>query len=219
MATWLTGGKYSCNRGFVREPYSQKRSIAAKINEPVQRAKGLIHQQNLGFVGQRPRDGDPLLHAARELPRIMIFESLQADQIDQRLGFDLSIAGTASPRLETKAHVAQHGTPGEKGFVEFLKYEDEIGRRAADLSPVHNDFAGARNGEPGNGHEQGGLAATGRADEGNKLSGLDLTGDVFNRHGRLAAELAITLGETLDLDDGHEELITGRRLTPWAPAH
>ena len=141
----------------------------------------------------------------------MIFESLQADQIDQRLGFDLSIAGTASPRLETKAHVAQHGTPGEKGFVEFLKYEDEIGRRAADLSPVHNDFAGAWNGEPGNGHEQGGLAATGRADEGNKLSGLDLTRDVFNRHGRLAAELAITLGETLDLEDGHEPLINGAR--------
>ena len=207
------------NRTSQFSPQSEERILQFQSRESVQRAKGLIHQQNLGFIGQRPRDGDPLLHAARELPRIMIFESLQADQIDQRLGFDLSIAGTASPRLETKAHVAQHGTPGEKGFVEFLKYEDEIGRRAADLSPVHNDFAGARNGEPGNGHEQGGLAATGQADEGNKLSGLDLTRDVFNRHGRRAAELAITLGVTLDLEDDHEELITGRRLTPWAPAH
>src|SRR3990170_2751405 len=40
----------------------------------VERAEGLVHQQNLRFENERPGDGDPLAHAAGKLGRIALLE-------------------------------------------------------------------------------------------------------------------------------------------------
>ena len=61
------------------------------------------------------------------------------------------------------------------------------------------DTAGGWSDEPGNGHEQCSLAAAGGSDEGNKFLGLNSARDVSNRESRLAIQLAVRLGEILDL--------------------
>src|SRR3712207_8825717 len=49
----------------------------------VQRPEGLVHQQDVGVVGERPGDGRPLAHAAGELPRPAPLEARDADELGQ----------------------------------------------------------------------------------------------------------------------------------------
>ena len=49
----------------------------------VERAERLVHQQQPRALGQRPGDGDPLLHAAGELVGVGSGEVAQADQLEQ----------------------------------------------------------------------------------------------------------------------------------------
>ena len=49
----------------------------------VERAERLVEQQDLGLDDQRPGDGDPLAHAARQLRGPGVLEALEADQLDE----------------------------------------------------------------------------------------------------------------------------------------
>ena len=51
----------------------------------VERAERLVHQDDLGIVREHARDRDALLHAAGELMRIGIDESLQPHQFDEMI--------------------------------------------------------------------------------------------------------------------------------------
>ena len=44
----------------------------------VERGERLVHQQDFGVGGEQARDRDALLHAARQLGRIVVLESAQA---------------------------------------------------------------------------------------------------------------------------------------------
>jgi hypothetical protein len=52
----------------------------------VERAEGLVHQQNLRPPHQRAGDGDALLHAAGELVGPGVGRGIQAHQREQRVG-------------------------------------------------------------------------------------------------------------------------------------
>ena len=52
----------------------------------VQRAKGLIHEQDLRPGGQRPRDRNPHAHAAAQLARMKVGHVGKAHQLQQRSG-------------------------------------------------------------------------------------------------------------------------------------
>ena len=43
----------------------------------VDRGERLVHQHDFGRVGERARDGDALLHAARQLVRILVLDAVQ----------------------------------------------------------------------------------------------------------------------------------------------
>ena len=47
----------------------------------------LVHEKHFRIAGQRPRDGYPLLHAARELIRIAVAEGSQPEKPEQVFGF------------------------------------------------------------------------------------------------------------------------------------
>ena len=51
----------------------------------VERAERLVHQQQRGLERERPRDRDALLHAARELPRMVVAEPGQLDELEHPL--------------------------------------------------------------------------------------------------------------------------------------
>src|SRR5487761_1151339 len=50
----------------------------------VHRREGLVHEECLGTVGERPGDCDTLLHATGQLPRVLIRAARQTDS-GQRL--------------------------------------------------------------------------------------------------------------------------------------
>ena len=49
----------------------------------IERGKGLVHQENLGVVGERARHADALLHAAGELMGIGLREVREAGQLEK----------------------------------------------------------------------------------------------------------------------------------------
>ena len=61
----------------VRFTTSADRSLPA--GRAIEVAGGLVGQEDRPVVGQRPRDGDPLLLAARELRRVVVAAALEAD--------------------------------------------------------------------------------------------------------------------------------------------
>ena len=111
----------------------------------VQRAERLVHQQQRRVHGQRPRDRDPLLHAAGQLGRVVPGEVGQPDQRQHLLGARLAVAPRASAaQLQRQLHVAPHGPPLEEaGLLErdavLLVEPGAPGRLAG-----HRDRAGGR---------------------------------------------------------------------------
>ena len=51
----------------------------------IERRERFIHQQHLRLVGEHTRDLDPLLHAAREFGRVLVFLAFEADQLEVAL--------------------------------------------------------------------------------------------------------------------------------------
>ena len=60
-------------------PELQHQGLEFHARQRVHGAEGLVEQQHLRIGGKRPRDGDTLLHAAGELPRVLVFKAVEAD--------------------------------------------------------------------------------------------------------------------------------------------
>ena len=80
-----------------RLPQPQQLVLHGLARLRVERAERLVEQQDFRIVGERARDRDALLHAARQFARKAMLEALQADGADE--------AVTRSPRA------ASRGTP------------------------------------------------------------------------------------------------------------
>jgi len=52
-------------RNFLRQPQLQQLAAQVFRGQHVQRRERLVHEQNLRFHGQRPRETDALFHSAR----------------------------------------------------------------------------------------------------------------------------------------------------------
>ncbi len=63
----------------------------------VERAEGLVHEQDARAVGERARDRGALLHAARELLRKVVLEADEADLGDEAVR-DLELLGARARR-------------------------------------------------------------------------------------------------------------------------
>src|SRR5690242_1224896 len=66
--------------GSLPEP--QELLVQVVADDLVQRAEGLVHEQKRRIEGEGARDGDALLHAARELPREFTLESAEVDELE-----------------------------------------------------------------------------------------------------------------------------------------
>ena len=71
----------------------------------VERAEGLVHEQQRRLEHERPGDGHSLLHATRELVRIVLDEVGQADQVQLLLGPLPLFGARGAHDLERQAHV------------------------------------------------------------------------------------------------------------------
>ncbi len=86
----------------------QQLVLHVAADQRVQRAEGLVHQQEVGVGGQGPGEADPLLHTAGELvgPRLLpAFQSAQGQGLG---GAPLALGAGHALHLEPVAGVLQH---------------------------------------------------------------------------------------------------------------
>src|SRR5690606_6273479 len=105
--------------------------------EGVERPERFVHQENGRLEGQRPDQGDPLLHAAREFSWHALAETLQADPVHQLVYPGL--VGLLALYLERKANVGVDGAPREK--IGILDHHADVRMGPADRLPVEGDFS------------------------------------------------------------------------------
>ncbi len=125
-------------------PDLREQALHVVAGERVERRERLVHQQHRRIVGERPRDGDPLLHAAGQMVRIGVREFLQLDQ-RELCERDLLALGLAHAfHLEPEGDVAERGAPGEQ-LGEVLEHDAAVEPVAGDRLAADADLA-ARSG-------------------------------------------------------------------------
>jgi hypothetical protein len=145
---------------------------------------------DLGPLGQCARERDTLAHAARQLVRTLVPESLEVDELQERLGLGATLGLGHAVEPEGQLDVLGRGQPREQGGL--LEHD----RRAAG---VELDAAGTRPIETGDEVEKRRLAAPRGADHAQELTPVDGQRDALERQHAVAGR-AVVLGHAVDLD-------------------
>ena len=173
--------------GLVPEP--QQLLVELVAHDLVERAEGLIHQQEMGVEGESAGDRGALLHAARELPGKALLESREVDELEITGDPLLALLLGEAHDLERQRDVPGDGAPRIEGRrLEHVA----IGPAKARLlrgEAVDRDLAARRRLEVGDHPKQGGLAASRRADQRDELAALDRQIDMRQRLNRLVGGL------------------------------
>ena len=147
----------------------------------VESAEGLVHQHQLRFEHQRPGQCHTLLLAARQLRRVALGEGVELDHAQHAFDplADIGLAQAAYRQRERQ--VLGDGHVGEQRVV--LEHHANVAlvrRHVIDRAPGQLDFAGGRRFKAGKHHQTGGLARTGRPEQGQELALADLQVEVFD---------------------------------------
>ena len=130
----------------------------------------LVQQQHLGMIGQRARQGDPLLLPAGELGGAPSAQPRHLDQGQHLLDDAADLLLGRAPHLQSEGDVLRHRHMGEQGIaLEDGIDRPLIGRQMLDRAALEQDLAGARLLEAGDQAQQRGLAAARGAQEGEEL--------------------------------------------------
>jgi hypothetical protein len=105
-------------------PQAQEFLAQVGRRQHVQRAEGLVHEQQLRLDDQRTRKANTLAHSAGEFFGVGILEAIQTDQVDRRQGAPEALGLCERLCLEPQFHILQHCEPGEEG--EGLEYDRHV---------------------------------------------------------------------------------------------
>ena len=153
-------------------PHLRQQPLHVVARESVERGERLVHEQHGRIVGQRPGNGDPLLHAPGEMVRKGVGEFLQLHQPELLQRDLLALLPGHALHLQPEGDVAQRGAPGEQ-LGEILEHDPPVEPLARNHLPVDADLAAGGRKEAGDDVEQGGLAAAAGADQAQELGRLD----------------------------------------------
>ena len=170
-------------------PDAQQQFLHQNPGLVVQRTEGLVHEQDLGIVGQRTRDRRALLHAARQLLGVVILEPAQA-HLGNEVVAALFLNGFAHAFLaQSEADVLRHGQPGEQGVA--LKHHAAVGAGLLHQFPVQQHLPRRREIQTRNNAQHRRFAAAGGPENGHEIVLPDLE---IHRQQRLGAD-AFVAGE------------------------
>ena len=168
-------------------PDAEQLHVQALAGHLVERAERLVHQQQRRRERERARDRDALLHAARELPRVVVLEPGELDELEHLLDPLGALGAAPAEHLERQRDVLRHGAPVvEHGVLEddpVVAVEPGLVRRLA----VHRHLPARRLDEVADDAQQRRLPAARRADQRDELAGLDRQVDPLERDGLAAA--------------------------------
>jgi hypothetical protein len=154
-------------------------------------------------VDQRAAQVGALLHAARQLPGILVLEALEADLGEQGARLVLvrglvltQLAPVRLDDLQRQHDVLQRGAPRQQRRC--LEGHADDRDRLSHLVPGDRDVAFARRQQAGDQLHQRGFAATGRTDHRDKLPFLDLKRGLLQ--GQLVT-LLVAQAHAVELDE------------------
>ena len=180
----IMGDKDAGHVQFVVQSAQPAAQLFAHLG--VQRAKGLIQQQHLGFDRQGPRQGDALPLTARQLRRVAIGQPVQLHQAQQVMHPtpNLRFGGACRPRAhaQAKSDVLKHRHVAKQRVV--LEHKADLALAHMHVGRVfaaESDAACVGGFEASNDAQQRGLAATRRTQEGQQLARADVQADVVER--------------------------------------
>jgi hypothetical protein len=200
-------------------PDMQQLQVHFLARERVERAKRLVHQDELGIVDERARDGGALLHAAGELIRILFLAAPEPDQ-----GKELARAGTARAHgkpqdLGREQDIVDHASPFQQQWL--LEHHADVAARVERMARgPDRQLAGVMPMKARQNLQERGLAATGGADQRDELSRRHIEAYLGDRE-QIRAPRAVDLLHAGDMDErlGHDLTKAARRSPPaHAPA-
>ena len=148
----------------------------------VEGAEGLVEQQHLRQVDQRPRQRDPLLHPARELIGAAVGLGGQADALELGLDPFVDLVPRNLLSLEPEAHVlADVQVREERVALEDGVRRPLVRRQLGHVVIVDQDLPGIRLLEPGHHAQRRRLAAAGRAEQREELAAGQFQVQVVDR--------------------------------------
>ena len=142
----------------------------------VERAERLVHHQHDRIMHERAADRDALTHAAGQFVRLLPLEALEPRGLEQVHGDGLVLGAVHPPDVDLQHHVRQDVTPVEHDGV--LEDDADIGLRLVDAFASNRDCSRAVGRQAGDHFENGGLAATAGANDGNEFRLPDVEIDV-----------------------------------------
>ncbi len=109
-----------------RRPHRQQHVLERGPGLGVDRRVRLVHQQERRAIGERAGDRDPLLHAARELARVLLGVRLEPD-VGERLLDPLGPFGLVEPGVaQREVDVGPHLQPRIERPAVVLEHQREV---------------------------------------------------------------------------------------------
>jgi hypothetical protein len=129
-------------------------------------------------AGRNARDLNALLHAAGELPGVVVGVRLETNQ-PQRVTDPLLDFGTRQLALQSERDVAADRAPLQQRVRVVLKDDDDISRRTVDQAAVHTHGAARAGRQAAKQAQQRRLARSRRTNDGQDLAAAQLERDVI----------------------------------------
>ena len=177
----------------------------------IERTEGLIEQQHLGLMRQRPRHGDPLLLTAGELRRQPLIHAFERHQAQQLLTALAPAPCAHVAHAQRELDVVGHRHVAKQRVVLEHEPDAALARRdVSDVAAVERDASVIDSREPGDRPQQRALAAAARTEQHEELALADIERDVVDdRNARVA------LGDLVERDR-HAADATGAAAVPSA---
>ena len=164
--------------------------------------EGLVHQQQLRLIGERPGNRDALLHAARQFAGMCLAAAGESHRVQ---GTECQRAGTGpvdALGAQRQRHVAGDRQPRQQRASVVLEHQPHLlGRLPRHRLAGHLHASGARAQQPGDDAQHGGLAGARGPDDRHHLAACHV--EVDAGQGNVVALVGyIGLLDSLNLHNG-----------------
>lgn len=191
------GHKQDGLRLFAPDTKNLKRQVLA--GQRIEGPERLVHQQNVGPMGERSGDPGALLHSPGEFARMFSRELLETDEIEQAIGALDELGRAAVHHACGEKYVVEDCGPGQQG--RRLEHDACVGPRRRNRNALDRHAPGIRRDQTCHHPQQGGFATTRRSDQAGETVTIDGKRHVLQRHDIGAIAEAEALSNTLE--DNH----------------
>src|SRR5581483_4789738 len=171
-------------------------------------------QQHLRLVGEDAGNLDALLHAARQLRRVLVVLALETDQFEIVLRLPSPFGRGHAAHAQAELDVAHRRQPAIERIV-TLENNAAVGCRPADRTARDADDAGARRFEARHHVEHGGLAAAAGPEQAEEFARLDIEREIANGGVVPALQRSIDLAYLFELNQRHPGDMRKAFPGPW----